>query len=270
MSPLLPDSPPTLLPPPPCRVDSLGRLALVAVDAGLLPVKRLDQAKRRLAAHFGYSARIQIARALLLDALDLCGRTDFLSWSVVSDDRDVLATAERRGLGVVEDPGKGLNAALIRAVAGLAGKGARSVTVLPADVPLAFREDLEDVLDTGATSDVVVVPSWDDGGTNALFMKPPDLMPPRFGGASLRAHVEQASKLGARCSILGIDRLALDIDTIEDADEFLARKKLVSCHTERVLMRLRDPGREERVARSPKDESGPGQRCSGIGRGGFS
>src|SRR5918992_1863689 len=67
------------------------------VNAGLLPVKRLDRAKARLGSHFGETRRELIARALFADALSLCTETDFLEWWVVSDDDEVLSKAREAG-----------------------------------------------------------------------------------------------------------------------------------------------------------------------------
>ncbi len=205
--------------------------------AGLVPVKRLDAAKGRLAPHFDAEQRVEIARALLEDAFELCASAGFLSWWVVSDDPDVLEAAARRRLSVVADAGAGLNAALGLAAATVGGAGARSVTVLPVDVPLATRADLEDVVDTGADSDLVVVPSRGDGGTNTLHLSPPDLLEPRFGPGSFAAHVDVARRRSLRCSILIRPRLALDIDTLADVDAFLARRP--SGRAAQVLSRLR-------------------------------
>jgi 2-phospho-L-lactate guanylyltransferase len=91
------------------------------------------------------------------------------------------------------------------------------VTVLPVDIPLATAEDVRDLVDTGATSDVVLAPARVDGGTNALYLSPPDAIPPRFGPASLRVHIGDAEAARLRCSILDLSRLALDLDTVEDA-----------------------------------------------------
>jgi 2-phospho-L-lactate/phosphoenolpyruvate guanylyltransferase len=209
------------------------------MDAGLIPVKRLDRAKGRLAAAFGEAERVEIARALLEDVLRLAGAVDFLSWWVVSDDDAVRAEAAGRGLQTVGDDGNGLNAALRGGIEALTAAGATSVTVVPADVPLAWRGDLQDLLDTGATSDVVVVPSARDGGTNALYMSPPDLVRPRFGPDSLRFHIDEAARSGRRCSILALPRLGVDIDTVEDVDAFLARPRAGDTAAGRVLGRLR-------------------------------
>jgi 2-phospho-L-lactate/phosphoenolpyruvate guanylyltransferase len=208
-------------------------------DAGLLPVKRLSAAKSRLSGDFGNHEREQIARALLHDALELCASSDFVQWSVLSSDEEVLNAATDRGLGVLTDEAEGLNAAVAAAVSYIAAAGASSVTIVPADIPLAWRSDIVDILDTGATSDVVVVPSRRDGGTNALYMKPPGIIQPRFGAGSLAAHVRLAERLGLRCSMLPLPRVQLDIDTIEDVDAFLGARRLAPSRTAAVLTMLR-------------------------------
>ncbi len=209
------------------------------MDAGLLPVKPLAQAKTRLRPHFAPRARAEVARALLEDALDLCVSSSFLRWWIVSRDPEVLGLAGERGLETLVEVGSGLNEAVAQAVPVLLAAGAGSMTVVPADVPLAWAGDLQDLLDTGMTSDIVVVPAAHGGGTNALYLSPPDLLlPPRFGPSSLQAYLAAADAGGYRCSILSLPRLALDIDTIVDVDAYLARPKPASSTTQKVLERL--------------------------------
>ena len=186
--------------------------------------------------------RAALARALFEDALELCTATPWLHWWVVSDDEDVRKTAAGRGFETVADDGTGLNDALKLAIRGIVSHGAESVTVIPSDVPLAYEEDLRDLVDTGVTSDIVVVPSDDDGGTNGLFLKPPDLLEPRFGSSSLKAHVDAAADRRLRCSILALPRLALDIDTIKDVDAFLERPAYGTSRARDLLTRLRPAG----------------------------
>ena len=82
-----------------------------------------------------------------------------------------------------------------------------------------------------------------DGGTNGLYLGPPDVMTPLFGPGSLRAHIEEAERRGIRCSILSLPRVELDIDTIEDVDAFLAIPKHAGSRTNEVLVRLRKAAR---------------------------
>jgi 2-phospho-L-lactate/phosphoenolpyruvate guanylyltransferase len=212
------------------------------MDAGLLPVKRLDRAKGRLSGWLDPAERTALARALFEDALELCSSAPWLRWWVVSDDEDVRKIASGRGFETIADEGTGLNDALKLAISAIVREGAESVTVIPSDVPLAYQEDIRDLADTGATSDIVVVPSDDDGGTNGLFLSPPDLIEPRFGSASLKAHVDAAADRGLRCSILALPRLALDLDTIKDIDAFLERPAYGSSRARDLLTRLRPAG----------------------------
>jgi 2-phospho-L-lactate guanylyltransferase len=192
------------------------------MDAGILAVKRLDQAKQRLDALFSAAERAEVARALLTDAFQLITDTGALRWWVVSDDPEVLEEAARRGFDQVQDEGRGLNAALLRGVDSVVAAGADSVTILPADLPLAKPLDVEAILETGATSEMVIVPAG-DGGTNALHLTPPDLIPPTFGPKSLQAHIKAADERRLRRSILPLERMALDIDTPEDVEELLEK-----------------------------------------------
>lgn len=207
------------------------------MDAGILPVKSLADAKTRLRATYGEAGRAEIARALFADALALCAATDLLKWWVVSDDPGVLTTAEDAGLATIRDPGPDLNAALRAAIDAAISAGADSVTIVPTDVPLAWRGDIEDVLDTGATSDVVLVPSG-DGGTNCLYLGPPDALEPRFGSGSLAAHLAAAERARLRCALLNLPRLQLDIDTADDATALLERPRHDETNTGRALARL--------------------------------
>ena len=204
-----------------------------------MPVKRLDLAKGRLSKDFSDEARGQIARALLEDALRLCRATSgFLTWWVVSDDRKVLERAADYGCFGIKDESEQLNSALAFSIRKVEAEGATSVTIIPSDAPLTYENDLRDLLDTGATSDIVLVPSERDGGTNAVYMKPPTLIDPHFGPQSLNAHMSLAGRLGLRCSMLVLTRMSLDIDTIEDVHEFMKRDTLKTSATSRVLKTL--------------------------------
>ncbi|MEA2505664.1 MAG: 2-phospho-L-lactate/phosphoenolpyruvate guanylyltransferase [Actinomycetota bacterium] len=202
-------------------------------------MKQIAEAKTRLGPHFDPAARAEIVRALIDDALALCTSTGFLSWWVVSRDPEVLSLARDQELNTILETGQGLNEAVAQAVAVIKEAGAGSMTVVPADIPLAWAGDLRDLLDTGATSDSVVVPAARGGGTNALYLDPPDLIAPRFGPSSLQAYLSASEAAGHRCSILSLPRLALDIDTIADVDTYLARPKPAASATQKVLERLR-------------------------------
>lgn len=194
----------------------LTRLTSLPMDAGILPVKRLDAAKSRLEVYFDAGQRAALASAMLEDALDLCRAAHFLRWHVLSTDPAVLQRAEAAGLAVLEDPpGGDLNSSLRHAIGALGGRAA-SVTIVPVDAPMTTPAELQDLVDTGSVSDIVVVPAERDAGTNGLFLSPPGLMEPRFGESSFSAYVTEAEAAELRCSILPLAGLGVDIDTEED------------------------------------------------------
>ncbi|MEA2433318.1 MAG: 2-phospho-L-lactate/phosphoenolpyruvate guanylyltransferase [Actinomycetota bacterium] len=200
-------------------------------------MKHLDRAKARLASHLDPDDRRALAEALLADAMKLVDDSDFLDWWVVSDDPSVLALAEGQGLHIVEDAGDGLNEALALALEEIVASGAESVTVVPCDLPLARAEDLQDILDTGEFSSIVLIPAH-DGGTNGLYLRPPDAIEMRFGPQSLSVHAKAAEAAQLRCSILPLDRMEFDIDTASDVGEVLDRADGDGGATVELLERL--------------------------------
>lgn len=225
------------------HLDSSAHAIITGMDVAILPVKTLALAKSRLADVLAQEDHTALVGALLQDALDLCAGTPFLEWRVLTDDAEVADRARRRGLQVLSDAGGGLNHALAVAAAAVTAQGATSMTVIPVDVPLARPNDLQDLLDTGSVSDAVVVPSDRDGGTNGLYLSPPDLIEPAFGRSSLRAHLAIAEQRGYRCSILSLPRVALDIDTAEDLTTLVERGRNAETAALTVARRL--------VARAP-------------------
>jgi 2-phospho-L-lactate/phosphoenolpyruvate guanylyltransferase len=181
-----------------------------------MPIKSPARAKRRLAEALDPESHRYLIEALIEDALAFCSRTEDIVWWVVSDDETVRARAQSAGLEAIADKGVGLNEAVAMGFEVAARNGAQSVLVIPGDVPLARPEDADDILDTGAVSEMVVVPA-SDGGTNGLYLDLPTEVRTSFGEESLRTYVEQARQLDLRCSILDLPRLAIDLDTPEDA-----------------------------------------------------
>lgn len=206
------------------------------MHAGILPVKNVARAKQRLAEVLG-PRREPLVRSLVEDALDLVASSEALTWWVLTDDPWVRDQAAERGLRWAADPGTGLNDALREAIGTVMAEGAGSATILPSDTPLVTSGDLQDLLDTGATSDIVVVPERGRSGTNALYLAPPDAVPTRFGTGSLQAHIAAATDRHLRCTILDLPRVALDLDTWDDALEVLRRGRR---HRSRTLDLLRD------------------------------
>jgi 2-phospho-L-lactate guanylyltransferase len=95
--------------------------------------------------------------------------------------------------------------------------GVKALLRLPIDLPLVTQSDIETLFYfMEPAPSVVIAPSMDGTGTNALLRSPPDLFPSHFGPGSFALHMEEAEKAGARIAIVRNERIALDIDEPKD------------------------------------------------------
>jgi 2-phospho-L-lactate guanylyltransferase len=200
----------------------------------LLPVKILSNAKQRLAGHLTPAQRETLARTMYEQTLATileAGGIDRVV--VVTSDPDAAQHARRSGVLVFEESEQlshstSADAACRRAIQ----TGATTALLVPIDVPTALPEDFER-LAAAARPGVIIVPSADGTGTNALARTPPDVIESRFGPGSFQAHLEQARARGVPAGVLRIPGLMFDIDTPEDVNELLARAP--ECHAARFL-----------------------------------
>ncbi|MFQ5427014.1 MAG: 2-phospho-L-lactate guanylyltransferase [Gaiellales bacterium] len=176
----------------------------------IVPVNAPERGKRRLASTFSSDQRRELVRTMLADVVDACHATSGLGEVLVASPDPRLAP---RGCAVIVDEGRGHAAALGEA---LSSPPARSgALVVMADCPLVSPATLERL--TCSAAPVAVGPAQ-DGGTNALALRPPDVIEPAFGvsdGARLVA--ERARAAGVEIDVVHDELLALDLDTPEDA-----------------------------------------------------
>jgi 2-phospho-L-lactate guanylyltransferase len=88
---------------------------------------------------------------------------------------------------------------------------------LPLDLPLVQSRDIDELLLTVcAAPALVIVPSRDGTGTNAILRTPPTLFPSHFGSDSFAKHCGEAERRGAR--ILKRRNVRLEMDVDDEAD----------------------------------------------------
>ena len=190
----------------------------------IVPVKRLREAKSSLSGVLTPEQRRELVLCMLTDVLKALEHApSVVGKVVVSPDDGVLAFARSKGADGVADHGLELNEALKLGIRYASAKGARSVLIVPADFPLLKGADVENIIAMASSpKDVVITPS-NANGTNALFLRPPDVMSPRFGGESFPAHLSEAHRAGAKPRIYRSVTVATDID---DSDDLVETKKL--------------------------------------------
>lgn len=200
----------------------------------VLPVKSPQNAKQRLSGFFSAAQREMLARILYKQTLAaLRGAEGIDRVVVVTSDSQVAEHAHRSGALVFDENEQvshsvSADAACLRAI----HLGATTVLLVPIDVPLVTPADFSQLAATarsgpqaGSGRGLIVVPSADGTGTNALARTPPDVIESRFGPGSCRAHMDQACSKNVAARILRIPGLMFDIDTPDDVAELLASSR---------------------------------------------
>jgi 2-phospho-L-lactate guanylyltransferase len=185
----------------------------------IVPVKPLRRAKSRLSDVLSKEDRLELSQQMLTHTLEILGEIPSIERTlVVSRDSRALSLARKLGARTVTERGSPqLNRALIRATLVARRYSVSGVLVLPADLPLLTREDVEFLIDKATDPPVVVIaPDRRGSGTNALLSSPPGLIEYAFGPKSFPSHVERATKAGARVEICELPSLALDVDLPDD------------------------------------------------------
>jgi len=231
--------------------------------AALVPVKALRHSKSRLRPVLSDDQRQALVIAMLEDVLRLLADVPAVATTaVVSPDADVLAFAHRLGAQPIREPRRprGLNAALTFASDVLSRQGASGLLVLPVDVPLATAADIEAILNRMNTNPSIVLCPSRSGGTNALALQPPGLIPFRFGHRSSAAHQREARARSLPLRVLPLPSLALDIDHPHDLATVLAepngtrsRELLASIPLDPLVL---SPSKDERTP-APGSTSSP-------------
>ena len=198
----------------------------------VLPVKSPQNAKQRLSGFLSAAQRETLARILYKQTLAaLCQAEGIDRVAVITSDSEVAEHAHRSG-ALVFDENKQVShsvsadAACLQAIE----RGATTVLLVPIDVPLVTPADFSRLAAAARSgpparqrAGLIVVPSADGTGTNALARTPPDVIESRFGPGSCRAHLDQARSKNVPAEVLRLRGLMFDIDTPEDVAEFLAR-----------------------------------------------
>jgi len=187
-----------------------------------IPVKGLKDAKRRLEVILRPEERRLLCIAMLKDVLKAVRMSKYVEKVIIiSCDQTILKLARKmRAIAFDEGESRGLNSAVERIARYCTDEGAKSMLILPIDIPLVKSDDIDNIIQKGYTRSMVISPSMDEKGTNALLMSPPTVIKPRFGLNSFKNHINEAIANRIRYKIYRSPRVALDIDTPKDLITF--------------------------------------------------
>lgn len=188
-------------------------MSVVAV----VPVKELAGTKSRLEPILDPAGRAGLTIYMMGRVISVLKEAGIGDVCVVSPDKVVLQKAREKGAEILRQQSEGLNPALEEGRQWAIDRGASALLVLPADLPLLDAGDVRAVISGGGEEpSAVISPDAAHTGTNALLLRPPDLLPFAFGAGSFEKHCQAAEEIGVPIAICERPHLSFDLDTKED------------------------------------------------------
>src|SRR5580658_6848236 len=185
----------------------------------LLPVKDLRNAKQRLVGILSPEERFALAHAMLADtvrAMRGVQRADKVF--VVTNYEPAMQAARENGWEILaEERQISESVSVDDASSRIESLGFSAVLRIPLDLPLMLSHDIDELLAVECSAPgVVIVPSRDGTGTNAILRTPPVLFPSHFGSGSFAKHCGEAQRAGAQLLVRRNVQLEMDVD--DEAD----------------------------------------------------
>src|SRR2546421_2556115 len=198
----------------------------------LLPVKDLNNAKKRLMGVLTPGERLGLASAMLADTIRAvrgvrCAGKVF----VVTNYEPVMQLAEENRWEILREERQISESHSVDTASKLCEqRGVTGLLRLPLDLPLIQSSDIHELLAAECQAPaLVIVPSRDGTGTNAMLRTPPTLFPSHFGNGSFAKHLAEAERAHARVMVRRNARLEMDVD---DEADLRALLQLDLCRTE--------------------------------------
>ena len=181
-------------------------------------VKDFDSAKQRLGPALDPVARRALAKRNAERAVRAAAAGQ--RRLVVAGSDEAAGLARRLGADVLlETRQEGQNVAARRGIERAVAGGAGAVLLLSSDLPLVTKRSVRQLLELASALTppvAVAVPAVGRGGTNALYLHPPDAIGLHFGADSLAAFRRAAERKGVAFVVQPSEAMALDLD--EPAD----------------------------------------------------
>jgi 2-phospho-L-lactate guanylyltransferase len=201
----------------------------------IVPVKCLANAKGRLAGHLSPAERAAFTLESLERVLQSIAASHAVEATlVVSPDVSVRTRALAAGAAAIDEPGGAAEARILADSHNRALEHARATAVarwrpaallvLAADLPLITAGDVAELVALGdGGRRVVIAPDRAGSGTNGLLLRPPDVLPFRFGRQSFDEHAAEAEQRGLDVRVFQSVGTSHDVDVPHDLEEAFGR-----------------------------------------------
>ena len=198
--------------------------------AAIIPVKTFSKAKKRLKIQ--QTQKEKICYLMLQEVLSTISKCRFVDKIIiVSKDKTALMLGKSFNAVEIFDDESGVNNAISLADDYLSDKKFDCSIIFPQDIPIMKPIDIDNLLSfVKHQRSVIVVPSRQFNGTNALVRCPADIIETKYDMGSYTFQVDAAIAKTKNISIALIRRMMLDIDDDFDLAFMLKQKdKLDFC-----------------------------------------
>ena len=184
--------------------------------SAIIPVKTFSKAKTRL--NLQPDCKEEICSLMLQEVLRTISDCKIINQIVlVTKDEDALKIGRQFNAVGIFDNESGVNNAINLADEYLSDKNFDCSVIFPQDIPTMTSADIETLLGfIKSTNSVIIVPSRQFNGTNALVRCPSGLMQTKYDLGSYTHQIDAARTRTNNISIALIRRMMLDIDDESD------------------------------------------------------
>jgi 2-phospho-L-lactate guanylyltransferase len=199
----------------------------------LLPVKDLRNAKQRLVGILSPEERFALAHAMLADTVSAMRGVQRADKIFVVTNYEPAMQAARENCWQVLSEVRQISESVSVDDAShrIESLGFSAVLRIPLDLPLIQSRDIDDLFAIECSPpSIVIVPSRDGTGTNAILRTPPTLFPSHFGSGSFAKHCAEANAARAQIHHRRNPRLEMDVDDESDLRALL-QHDLAGTHT---------------------------------------
>lgn len=185
----------------------------------LLPIKDLRNSKQRLVGVLSPDERFGLAQAMLADTFSaVSGVRRAGKIFVVTNYIPAMQAAKANRWEILgEDQQISESASVDAASRQCEALGVTSLLRLPFDLPLVRATDIDEVLAIECSAPgMIIIPSRDGTGTNAILRRPATLFPSHFGLGSFAKHCDEGRSAGAPIIVHRNSHIEMDVDDESD------------------------------------------------------
>ena len=184
--------------------------------SAIIPVKTFSKAKTRL--NLQQDCKEEICSLMLQEVLRTVSDCKIVNQIIlVTKDEDALKIGRQFNVVGIFDDELGVNNAINLADEYRSDKNFDCSVIFPQDIPTMTSTDIETLLGfIKSTNSVIIVPSRQFNGTNALVRCPSGLMQTKYDLGSYTHQIDAARTRTNNISIALIRRMMLDIDDESD------------------------------------------------------